>query len=209
MGALQLVVPVAHEEERRDGLEPSRQQTNDVQRRLVRPVHVLQHKHGRLAGELGDEGLVDVVWLRGGEHELRERAPDHPGDIEERSQWPRREERVAGPPEDAGAPHVVCEAAEKRGLADSGLAGDEQHAPAPGDDIGECLRERVERDAALEELFGVRLGACACCHELNHRRSSRVVQTRGCAGAPKTKVPAPRALDQKGGLPVSNRWQAR
>ena len=42
----QLVVSVADEHERRDRLDSAAEQPEHVQRRLVRPVHVLEHQDG-------------------------------------------------------------------------------------------------------------------------------------------------------------------
>ena len=97
-----LVAPVAHDEDDRQALDPTCEQTEDVQTRLVRPVHVVEDENRRLGGrgrELAHEARGHVVRLRVALDGRQEVSADGFGDVEERPEWPRCEQRVAGTPQ--------------------------------------------------------------------------------------------------------------
>ena len=125
-----LVVAERDDRERGDAGDAATEQAQDVERALVGPVDVLQHEDraGRGAQpveqrgrERGRRGLVEP-------------------DVEQRAERPRRVQRVARAPQDAT---TVGEGADERGLADAGLAAD-QDQPA-----GRAV-EDVEEGLALE-----------------------------------------------------------
>ena len=82
--------------------------------------------------------------------ERRQLAADLVGDVEQRAERARREERVARAPEQASL--VAAERAQQRGLADACLAADE-HELAAGSfaDAGEARAEERQLARALEK----------------------------------------------------------
>ncbi len=101
VSAVQLVVPVAGDDQRRHTPHPPRQQAQHVERGLVRPVKILQHHraHPRPA-QLGEQRGGDLVRLRAARHELFQVPADGLPYLEERAERTRREHRVACAPED-------------------------------------------------------------------------------------------------------------
>jgi hypothetical protein len=64
-------------------------------------VDVLEHDDGGWSPiELAEQRANDLVRPGAADHELRELAPRHIRDVEQRSKGTRRQERVAGTPED-------------------------------------------------------------------------------------------------------------
>ena len=94
-------------------------------------MQVLEHEHRRRsAPQLADEGAHDVVGLGAGGHDFRELAAGELGDVEQRPQRTRREQRLAGTPEKPRPVAVLfAEPPQERGLSYSGLTGN-QHEPA-------------------------------------------------------------------------------
>ncbi len=100
--AVELVVAVGREYERRRTAHPPAEHTHDVERRLVGPVDVLQDEHERpptvtRAEERGSDRVRTTSVDR-----LGDRARCLGGDLEDRPERRRREEGVAGAPEDRG-----------------------------------------------------------------------------------------------------------
>jgi hypothetical protein len=61
--AVELVISVGRDHEHRNGLHSAAQQPQHVERRLVAPVHVLEHENGRrLRRQIAYEGCHDLVW---------------------------------------------------------------------------------------------------------------------------------------------------
>jgi len=88
--AVELVVAVAGENEGGNALHLARQQAQHVERRIVGPVEVLEHEHGRApAGQLTDERARDLVRAGLPGDELLELATGHLGDVEERTERAR------------------------------------------------------------------------------------------------------------------------
>jgi hypothetical protein len=132
MGAVERVVPVAGHDQGRQRLHPAGQQPQDVQGRLVGPVHVLEDEHRRApCAELVRQRRHHLVGHRPTLDHRLELAAGRLGDAQERPERTRREQRVAGPPEDP--PRLAAgfaEPPEERCLADPGLAADQQDPPA-------------------------------------------------------------------------------
>jgi hypothetical protein len=153
MAQLELVVAVGGEDQDGCGVGLPRQQPQDVEGGLVGPMQVLEHEHRRrAAGELARQRRRDLVRALLAGDDVREVAPGVLGDVEQRAQGARREQRVARAPQDPrGSPMVVGEAAHQRRLAGAGLAGHERHAPARGAAYRVQHRpERVELARALQ-----------------------------------------------------------
>src|SRR5204862_7279931 len=98
--ALELVVTVRTEDERRERLQPAAEQPQDVERRLVGPVEVLEHEDRRgaaaqLLGQRRDELMRQHV-VR--DHVLQLRKG------EQRTERTLREQRIAIPPENTPCP---------------------------------------------------------------------------------------------------------
>jgi len=101
MGTIERVVAVAGQDQGRQGLHPAGQQPQDVEGRLVRPVHVLEDEHGRgPCAQLMRERRRHLVRHRPTRDDRLEFTPGPISDVEERPERTGREERVAGAPED-------------------------------------------------------------------------------------------------------------
>jgi len=132
MGAVELVVAVGGHDQDRHRLHPAGEQPQDVQGRLVRPVHVLEDEHGR--------GRRPQLAGQRRHHRMRHRAPGHDrlqlaagplGDLQQRAEGARREQRIAGAPQDPRRlAALVAEPPHERGLADPCLAAHQQQLPA-------------------------------------------------------------------------------
>ncbi len=91
-------------------------------RRIVRPVHVLEHEHGRPRRELElrDQQRLDVVRRRAGRERLLERRRDAPDEVANRTQRPRNREVVAGADQHPRpGSETLDEPGDERGLARS------------------------------------------------------------------------------------------
>jgi hypothetical protein len=101
VAAVELVVAIRRDEERGHRLDPAREELEDVECRLVRPVDVLEHEDRpgpRL--QLVSQRRHDLVRHRAALDELLQLAVRLLGDTEQRPERPRREKRIAGAPED-------------------------------------------------------------------------------------------------------------
>jgi hypothetical protein len=131
MRAVELIIAVAGHHQRRHRLHPAGEQPQDVQGRLVGPVHVLENEHARdPRAQLLGQRRHHRVGHRATRHDRLQLAAGRLGDLQERPERARREERVAGAPEDPprlAAP--LAEPPQEGRLADPGLAADQQHLP--------------------------------------------------------------------------------
>ena len=151
MNPIELVVPVGREHEQRRLPQLAREQPQHVERRLVRPVHVLDNDDRRRARprqpeERGDHrgrALID----RG-----LELAAGLLGDIEERPQRPRREQRVTAAPQHARrTARLRAECTNSRRLAHPGLPGDEHEPAAPRGGLSQRVAQVAENRIPLQE----------------------------------------------------------
>ena len=151
---VELVVAVGGDYEGGERLDAPRDDSQYVEGRLVRPVHVLDHDDGRFdAFQLAHHRGRDLVWLDAAGRGPLEIAAGCVSDVEERAERPRGVERVARASKDPGGRGVRGEAAHERRLADAGLATDEHEAAASGGaDVFEQAGECRERAAALEQF---------------------------------------------------------
>ncbi len=145
MVALGLVVPVRRDDEPRDAVDAPAEDAQHVERRLVRPVDVLDHDDRGAVG-LREERPRHRPGVRPGREQLLERPARAVGDVGERAERARRGEVLARPGEDPRL-RSPAELADERGLADPGLAADE-HEPAA---LAPGLREDVEQRLPFEQ----------------------------------------------------------
>ena len=172
MTAVELVVPVADQQEAGNGLDSTREQPEHIERGLVAAVDVVEHEdrrgpHPQLTGERSR----DLVRPRPRGDDLRQFATGRLGDVEERAERTRREQRVAGPPQHsrhAGA--LIAEAMKKRRLADPGLPSDEDN-PSPRRAPHRCqaLGEHRELPPTLEQVARGAEGRRHISHDTPHR----------------------------------------
>ena len=148
-----LAVAEGDDEERRQRADAAAEHGERIERRLVRPVHVLQHENGGVGRklELLDEQRLDVVRRRPCRERARELRRDASGEVAERAERPRDRKVVARADEHA-RPRVepLEEPRDERRLADSRLAVDEDGAALAmlGRSVG--VGERRERMPSLE-----------------------------------------------------------
>jgi len=148
-----LLVPVGDDQHRRGPLQPPPQEHQQVQGGLVGPVGVLDHHHlprrlGKLVLERGEDGLA---WAPRGE-QLGQPAARLAGDVVQRPQGPRREQRVAGPQQEPGLRRLpLGEPPDQHRLADAGLARHQDDATARGR-VGQRAAQLVQQRGALEQV---------------------------------------------------------
>jgi hypothetical protein len=132
MAAAELVGAIGDKDEGVNRVDPPTEQPQDVERRLVGPVHVFEHEDGPGSRpELIIQRRSDLVRLRPALDELFELSAGLLRDVQERSERTRREERVACSPEDAHrVTLVVEERPHESGLADARLAPEEEQPSA-------------------------------------------------------------------------------
>ena len=127
MLTLDLVVPVGRDDEALRLVDAPAEHVQGVERRLVRPVDVLEDDDRGL-GELGQERARDRARIGSGDEQVGERAVGLSGDVRERPERRRRREVLARPAQDA-QPGLRAECPHERRLPDAGLAAHE-HEPS-------------------------------------------------------------------------------
>jgi hypothetical protein len=154
MRTVQLVVAVAGHDQGRHRLHPAGEQPQDVERRLVRPVHVFEDEHGRdPRAQLPRERRHHLVRHRTTLDDRLELAAGPLGDGDERPERARREERFAGAPEDPRRSAVLfAEPPHERRLADARLAADQQDMPTRAAlDCLQAIDEHRQLSGAFEQ----------------------------------------------------------
>lgn len=157
----ELVVTVGGNEKSREGGDPTRKEAEDVERGLVRPVHVLDNDDRRCPfAELVDECRGDALGDGSRLNEFAEVLTDRPGDVCERAEWTRCEEWIAGATEDPGITRrPVAEELEERGLPDTSLAVNQDTTPLAGQGLRQRPAQEAECGLSFEERYGRLLGA--------------------------------------------------
>jgi hypothetical protein len=126
---VELVVAKRREHERAGSFDATAEQAEDVEGRLVGPVEVLQHEHGRLSAQLLDKGTEHLVGARVACDQLSERTARLRGDIRKGSERSGCEERIACTFEDSATSRGIRpETTNQGGLAYARLAGDQHQA---------------------------------------------------------------------------------
>ena len=155
MARRRLAAAEGEDEQRRQRADPPPEHGDRVERRIVRPVHVLEYEHGRRGRqlELRDQQRLDVVRGRADGECLDEGRRNVPNEVAERAQRARNREVVAGTEQHS---RVVVQILEKPGdercLADPGLAGDKDDPTGTTGCRSSRLGERGQRPISLEEL---------------------------------------------------------
>ena len=149
MEAPELGLAIAHQQRRRKRFDAATEKPQHVERRVVSPMHVLEHQDRRRTRlQLSHQRRGDLERPRARLDELLELAAGGRGDVDERPERPRREQSVARAPEEPGAGRrVVAEAPQQRGLADAGLPADEHQPPT------RALPHRLDALAEDRELL--------------------------------------------------------
>ncbi len=133
-------------------------EAQEVQRRLVGPVHVLDEEHRQMWAVEEVEQRGELLGARGaGATGRGERATDLRGDVEHRTQRTGRELAVACPDEPLGVGELELQRVDERRLADAGLTGDEHQPTRPGPGRGRRIEQRLPRLLPLDEPHGVSL----------------------------------------------------
>ena len=154
MATVELVVAEGRDDERWKRLDPTPDDPQDVERRLVGPVQVLNDDDGgggppELAHQRGGE-LVRPDAARRSSLELAARRL---GDVEERPKRTRCEERVARAPQNTHRTLVVAEPSRECRLSHPGLSSHEHEPAVSGrNDGSKRVRKRRELIGALEQL---------------------------------------------------------
>ncbi len=109
MPRTQLVVPVGHDQQRAHLGKAASRQAQHIERRLIGPLQILEHDQRPRAavGQLTQQRGGDRVRLSAGTDQLDQLPADRVREIEERTQRPRRQQRLAGA---LHRPLPVCEA---------------------------------------------------------------------------------------------------
>ena len=97
VASVQLIVAVGQDDQRRRAADPPAEIFEQIERRRVCPMHVLEYEHGRLlaALQLVQQSAEDREPVGCGLHQLQQRAFCLKRDVVERTQRLRREQRIA------------------------------------------------------------------------------------------------------------------
>jgi len=155
--AVELVVSECGDDQRIHRLHAASDDPEHVEGGGVGPVEVLEHDHrGRALSKLAHQPGRELMRFRARsrERELLELASGQRGDVEERRQGSRRNQRIARSGHQLhGGGQRGREPADERCLADAGLSGHESQPPArPRGHRLELFREGGQLGRPLEEV---------------------------------------------------------
>ena len=126
----QRVGAAGHDQAAARARQPPPKQGHEVERRVVRPVQVLDHEHrGRARGQLVERRRQDVLARTTFLDRRGNRTADLPRDVQQRPHRARRDERIARAPEHAPRVGPRDDGGDQRRLADAGLARDDHDPP--------------------------------------------------------------------------------
>jgi hypothetical protein len=100
VGPFELIAPIAGSNHGRKRVDPAPEQPDDIERRLIGPVRVLEHEDRRPTTELVGEYRGDLMRPGAAADELIELAIRRVRDLEQGPERARRQQPVAGAPED-------------------------------------------------------------------------------------------------------------
>jgi hypothetical protein len=125
------------------------QQRDEVERRVVRPLQVLddEHRGGRQLREGRRQRALPRARLDRREH----RASDVARHVAQRTHRARRDQRIARPPQDAPRAQRRARGPHERRLADARLA-DDDHDPTRGGGLLDRRREDLPLTLTLKKL---------------------------------------------------------
>jgi hypothetical protein len=150
-----LIITVREDEQHPAQGEPAPEERDQIEGGLVGPVQVL-HDHHRPAALPGtvqrvEQGVEDRTPLPRG-HPLPQCPTDLAGDVVQRPERARGEQRIAGSPEHPRPrPGRGREGGGQTGLPGTGLTGDDSDAPAAGR-VGQQRVEIGESATAFQKL---------------------------------------------------------
>jgi hypothetical protein len=153
----QLAVAVGQDQQRRQRGDAADQHGDQVVRRIVGPVHVLddEHRGPRRSPQLLDHQVVDLVCCDPRRERLLERRGRSACQVPDGTERPRDHEVVAAADEDSGRRvQTIDEAPDERGLADPRLARDEDHPTVASSGRLPGRGEPPQRRLALEQIHG-------------------------------------------------------
>jgi len=153
----EFVVPVGHDEQRREVLDAAAEEAKKVEAGFVGPVGVLRDEQRGLPRPLEGGEDLGVEVLSRGLGALQQVGGQTQGgsDVDQRSERARRGERVEGGHRDVGLiPHVPRESPDEGRLADPGLAADEDETAVADRDVPKVSREGVQLFTTLDQVHG-------------------------------------------------------
>ena len=157
MAGRHLTRAIGEDEQRRQRADAPSQDGDRVERRVVRPLDILENEDGRVRRplQLGDQQRLDLVRGGAGGKSRRELSRDRAREVSKRAERPRDRQVVAGADERSRpAVEIVYEPRRESCLADAGLAGDEDHAArAPRGGLA-SIGQDGECAVALEQFHG-------------------------------------------------------
>jgi hypothetical protein len=147
-----LVRAIGEQQQRGQVADPAADVAQQVERRAVRPVHVLDRQDGRPArvGQLLEDRREDLAGIIGSQRG-GERAPGVAHRVAQGPQCARRQQVVARPGEHPAGPERPGEGTDQAGLPDPRLARDEHHRPGTAHCPVEGRVERAELGVAFEQ----------------------------------------------------------
>jgi len=131
MASIESLVSIAESHEQWHGVGSARDETDDVQRGFVCPMHVLDNQDRWSARQPRQQSRGQTVGRFVVLQELLDLTTGGRSDVMERTEGPWCEQRVAGTPEHFYRFRPLCqETTDERRLADTGFATDEDDATA-------------------------------------------------------------------------------
>ncbi len=150
--------PPRQDDERRDAVNAAAHVSQQFERRLVGPVHVLEDdtRGCAAAADAGAKRGEDVMARRARRQQRLDVGPEIRGHVHQRTERTRRVERLARAPEELRVlRRGGFERQEQRRLADAGLAGERDDAAAHAR-RGELARQQRQRFVTFDERRDVR-----------------------------------------------------
>jgi hypothetical protein len=205
-----LLGPVGDDDQDRQPLHPAGQEADQLQGRLVGPVHVFEDQN---------DGMAQRAKLRhhpGEQVAPRPGAVEQPGEagaqrgrhVQQRPERQRGGKGIAGPGEDRRLPHAAHEPPDQGGLPDARLTAHEDQAALTTGGTGHRLREPGELPVTPQQEPTVCYHTEPACRSVSIKGPGDLLGTAGTTAsvwrpAPhQARPPAPRCLPQVGpGLP--------
>jgi hypothetical protein len=148
----QALVPERGDQQQRQAAQPPAEEAQQVQRRLVGPVHVLDDDpQPGTGGQLPQQGREQRVAMHAGGHRGAQLTAQAVGEVEQRPERARGEQAVARTPGPLRVGQLGLELLEQRRLADAGLTRDQHQPTLTGARRLGVLRQRREERSPFEQ----------------------------------------------------------
>ncbi len=150
----QAVVTVGGNEQHRSVPDAPAKEPQQIDGRLIGPVNVLHNDHierprfADLPQQRTEQLLAGSVGSAQGEQLSAELTCE----VEERPEWARGEQAIAGPPGPAGIRHLTRKPLHQRRLADACLSRDENQPPLASPSLPRVLGQRRQVRLPLQQL---------------------------------------------------------